>query len=97
MLSPPEDEPYAGITVFQELANTKRLTINGGSGSEVSGFIYAPGAEVFYAGTSDMSGEGECIRIIGRTIEMTGNSFIRSDCYFCGKVMTAGRDIQLIK
>jgi Flp pilus assembly protein TadG len=96
-LSPSEDEPYAGITVFQERSDTKQLTINGGSGSKVSGFVYAPGAEVFYAGNSDMSGEGECIRIIGRTIEMTGNSLIRSDCYFGGKIMTAGRKITLVK
>jgi Flp pilus assembly protein TadG len=96
-LSPPDDEPYAGITIFQERTNAKRLTVNGGSGSQVSGFIYAPGAEVFYAGNSDMSGEGECIRIIARTVEMTGNSLIRSDCYFGGKIMTAGRDIVLVK
>ena len=97
VLSPSTVVPYAGITIFQEKGNTEQLTINGGSGSELSGFIYAPSAEIFYAGNADMSGEGECIRIIGRTIEMTGNSKIRSDCYFGGKVMTAGRYVTLIK
>jgi Flp pilus assembly protein TadG len=98
-LSPSTSAPYAGITVFQEYGNVAPLTINGGSGSQLSGFIYAPSADVFYAGNSDMSGSGECIRIIGQTVEMTGNSAVSSNCEaeLGGKKMMAGRMILLIK
>jgi Flp pilus assembly protein TadG len=98
-LSPSASGPYAGITIFQEPGNTAALTINGTSNSRVSGFVYAPSAHVFYAGNSDMTGSGECIRIIGNTVEMTGNSAVSSNCdaELAGKKMNAGRQILLIK
>ena len=100
-LSPPTSatDPYAGITIYQDKANTAQLTINGGSGSLVTGFIYAPGAHVFYAGNSTMSGSGDCIRVIGNTVEMTGNSAIKANCSaeLGGRAMYAGRIITLVK
>ena len=72
-LSPPTSGPYAGITIYQERSNDNPLTINGASGSQVSGFVYAPGAHVFYAGNSATTGLGGCMRLVGKTIEMTGN------------------------
>lgn len=98
-LSPPATGPYAGITIYQEKSNTQEVKINGGSGSNVTGFIYAPGAHVFYAGNSDMSGGGQCIRIVGNTIEMTGNSAVTSNCEaeLGGKKMYAGRIISLVR
>jgi Flp pilus assembly protein TadG len=100
-LSPPTSatNPYAGITIYQEKANTAQLTINGGSGSLVTGFVYAPGAHVFYAGNSTMSGSGDCIRVIGKTVEMTGNSAVKADCSaeLGGRKMYAGRIILLVK
>lgn len=98
-LSPPSSGPYAGITIYQEKANTKEVKVNGGSGSNVTGFIYAPGAPVFYAGNSDMSGSGQCIRIVANTVEMTGNSSVRSNCEaeLGGTKMYAGRIISLVR
>lgn len=98
-LSPPTSGPYAGITIYQEKSNTNEVTINGGSGSNVTGFIYAPGAHVFYAGNSDMSGEGQCIRLVGKTIEMTGNSSVKSNCEaeLGDTKMYAGRIISLFR
>lgn len=98
-LSPSDDEPYAGITIYQERGNTSPLSINGGSGSELSGFIYAPSAHVFYAGNASMSGTGNCMRIVGKTIELTGNSNVSSDCEaeLGGKEMNAGRTISLVR
>ena len=100
-LSPPTSatDPYAGITIYQEKANTAQLTINGGSGSLVTGFVYAPGAHVFYAGNSTMSGSGDCIRVVGNTVEMTGNSAIKANCSaeLGGREMYAGRIITLVK
>ena len=93
------NDPYAGITIYQEKANTAQLTINGGAGSLVTGFVYAPGAHVFYAGNSSMSGSGECIRLVGKTVEMTGNSDVKADCTaeLGGRKMYAGRIISLVK
>ena len=100
-LSPPTSatDPYAGITIYQEKANTAQLTINGGSGSLVTGFVYAPGAHVFYAGNSTMSGSGDCIRVVGNTVEMNGNSAIKANCSaeLGGREMYAGRIITLVK
>jgi hypothetical protein len=98
-LSPPTSPPYAGISIFQEYGNTAALTINGTSDSKLSGFVYAPSAPVFYAGNSTMLAGGDCIRIIGNTVEMTGNSEVRANCEaeLGGKKMTAGRAILLIK
>jgi hypothetical protein len=98
-LSPSDHEPYAGITIYQERGNTSPLSLNGGSGSELSGFIYAPSAHIFYAGNASMSGAGDCIRIVGKTIELTGNSNVSADCeaQLGGQEMNAGRTISLVK
>ncbi|GAA2841657.1 putative Flp pilus-assembly TadE/G-like protein [Aminobacter aminovorans] len=98
-LSPPSEGPYAGITIYQERTNTDAVVINGGSGSNVTGFIYAPSAHVFYAANSDMSGSGQCIRVVGNTVEMTGNSSVASNCEaeLGGKKMYAGRSITLVR
>jgi len=98
-LSPPTNGPYAGITIFQEYGNIAPLTINGTSASKLSGFIYAPSAPVFYAGNSTMFAGGDCIRIVGKTVEMTGNSSVKANCEaeLGGKKMTAGRLILLVE
>ncbi|TIX04996.1 MAG: pilus assembly protein, partial [Mesorhizobium sp.] len=79
-LSPPTSGPYAGITIFENHENTSALTLNGGANSVISGFVYAPDAPVSYAGNSDMSGQGDCLRLVGKTVQMTGNSSIKTDC-----------------
>ncbi|MEW6633297.1 MAG: pilus assembly protein [Pseudomonadota bacterium] len=98
-LSPPSSGPYAGITIFQDHGNTSALTINGGSGSVVSGFIYAPDAAITYAGNSDMSAAGSCLRLVADTVTMTGNSNVKSDCTAeLGSLeMYASRSITLVK
>jgi hypothetical protein len=98
-LSPPTEGPYKGITIYQEKGNTNELKINGGSSSSLTGFIYAPSAPVFFAGNSNMSGEGDCIRIVGDTVEMTGNSAIATDCsgVLGNREIYAGKIITLVK
>ncbi|SFO65078.1 Putative Flp pilus-assembly TadE/G-like [Mesorhizobium sp. NFR06] len=98
-LSPPTSGPYAGITIFQAHGNTQALTLNGGSGSLVSGFIYAPDAAITYAGNSDMSAQGSCLRLVGDTVAMTGNSAVKSDCTaeLGNREMYAGRMITLAR
>jgi hypothetical protein len=75
------------------------LSINGTSASKLTGFIYAPGAHVFYAGNSNMAGSGDCIRVIGDTIEMTGNSKLAANCNAAlgNRDMYAGRVIMLVR
>jgi hypothetical protein len=98
-LSPPTSGDYAGITIYQEKADTNQVTVNGTVNSKLQGFIYAPGAPVFYAGNSAMSGTGDCIRVIGDTVEMTGNSEIAANCdaQLGGRKMDAGRRILLVQ
>ena len=73
-LSAPETGPYAGITIYQAKGNTNALLLNGGSGSTITGFVYAPDAHITFTGNSAMAGTGECVRVVGDTIEMTGTS-----------------------
>ena len=98
-LSPPTSGPYQGITIYQAHGNTQALTLNGGSGSLVSGFIYAPDAAITYTGNSDMSAQGSCLRLVGDTVAMTGNSSVKSDCTaeLGTREMYAGRMITLVK
>ncbi|MEW9807523.1 TadE/TadG family type IV pilus assembly protein [Mesorhizobium sp. ZMM04-5] len=98
-LKPPTSGPYAGIVIYQEKSNDNTISINGTSDSYVQGFIYAPGAHVFYAGNSLTTTESACLRIIGNTIEMTGNSDLKSDCgaVLGGRNMYAGRYLALVR
>jgi hypothetical protein len=98
-LSPPESGDYAGITIYQERTNTSPLTINGTAGSQITGFIYAPGAHIFHAGNSAMSSSGNCVRMVGNTIEMTGNSSVSIDCEkeLGGRKMFAGRYMVIVR
>ncbi|MEP9390593.1 TadE/TadG family type IV pilus assembly protein [Mesorhizobium sp. KR9-304] len=98
-LTPPTSGPYAGIVIYQEKSNTNTVSINGTSDSYVSGFIYAPGAHVFYAGNSVSTTQSRCLRIVGNTVEMTGNSDLESDCSaeLGGREMFAGRYMSIVR
>ena len=98
-LSPPETGPYAGITIYQPKSNTNTVLINGTSGSYIDGFVYAPGALVSYTGNAGATADGECLRIIGDSIEFNGNSRYGANCE--GKLgdheLTAGRHISIVR
>ncbi|AZO08734.1 pilus assembly protein [Mesorhizobium sp. M3A.F.Ca.ET.080.04.2.1] len=98
-LSPMTTGPYAGITIYQPHGNTSALTLNGGAGSVISGFIYAPDATITYAGNSDMNSQGSCLRLVGDTVQITGNSAFKSDCAaeLGSREMYASRMITLAK
>lgn len=98
-LSPPTSGAYAGIVIYQEKANTNTITINGTSDSYLNGFVYAPGAHIFYAGNSMATAQSECIRIVGKTVEMTGNSDIKSNCtsQLGGREMFASRYMSIVR
>ena len=98
-LTPPTSGTYAGITIFQEKSNTKTVSINGTSGSYVNGFVYAPGAHIFYAGNAAATASTKCLRMVGNTVEMTGNSDMKSDCSaeLGGREMYASRFLSIVK
>jgi hypothetical protein len=98
-LSPPDTGDYAGIVIYQEIGNTSALTINGTAGSEITGFVYAPGAPVVHAGNAAVSGERKCLRIVGKTVALTGNSRIALDCkdQLGGHQMYAGRQMTIVR
>ena len=98
-LTAPTTGPYAGIAIYQEKANTSSITINGTSGSFMSGFVYAPGAHIFYAGNSATTAESSCLRLVGNTIELNGNSDLKSDCTaeLGGRSMFAGRFMSIVR
>jgi hypothetical protein len=98
-LSPPESGDYAGITIYQARGNTSPLMVDGGVGSEITGFVYAPSAHVFHAGNSTTTTEGKCLRIVGNTIEMTGNSSVSLNCEgeLGGRSIMAGRRMTIVR
>jgi hypothetical protein len=98
-LSPPSDGDYAGITIFQARDNPSSMDIAGTSGSDISGFIYAPDASITYTGNSDTSAGDGCLRVVGDAVEMNGNSAIKSDCTaeLGGRKAYAGRVVTLVK
>lgn len=97
-LSPPTSGPYAGITIYQARDNTAALTINGASGSNLTGYVYAPAAPISYTGNSSVTNQN-CIRIIGDTVTMTGNSYVKTDCRadLGDRLMYVGRSITLVQ
>ncbi len=98
-LSPPTSGPLAGITIYQAPGNAKTLSLLGTAGSVMSGFIYAPDAHIAIAGNNTMAGSPECLRLVARTIEMTGNSDISSNCEaeLGGRKMFAARFVGLVQ
>jgi Flp pilus assembly protein TadG len=97
-LSPPTSGPYAGITIYQDRDNTAALQVNGTSGSSLTGYVYAPAAPITYTGNASITNQN-CIRIIGDTITMTGNSYVKSNCTaeLGNRLMYVGRSIALVQ
>ena len=68
------DHHLSGQRQHQRIAVERRLR------STITGFIYAPDAHITFTGNSAMAGAGECVRVVGDTIEMTGTSNVSTDC-----------------
>jgi hypothetical protein len=51
----------------------------------ISGAIYMPNADINYSGTSDLPAGKACVEIIGRIVEVQGNSRLSlTDCKAMG-------------
>jgi Flp pilus assembly protein TadG len=98
-LSAPAVGPYSGLTFFGSRAGTG-LThqVNGNSGSIVEGAVYFPASHVQFSGNSKTSGGGGCTQVIGNTVELTGNSSLRSTCESSGtRDLLANRFVRLVE
>jgi hypothetical protein len=82
-LSAPTSGPFSGILFFgsRTSAGTPQQ-ISGNSGSTLQGAVYMPGSEVQFTGSS--ASTGGCTQVIGRTVTLTGNSSLGSDCEAAG-------------
>jgi hypothetical protein len=79
-LSAPTTGTYAGVLIFVDPDNGyDEHQINGGANMIIQGTIYAPEGHVDFAGNADLASAG-CSQIIGRTIEITGDSAFGNNC-----------------
>ena len=80
-LSAPTSGKYDGITIYRDsraAASNQCCTINGNSGSKLTGAFYFPSDELTFNGTSGMS--VTCFQMIGKTLKFTGDSDIENSC-----------------
>ena len=98
-LSPPADGPYSGLTFFGSRSDSGRVhQVNGNAGSVVEGAVYFPTTDVQFSGNSKSSGGGGCTQVIADTIELTGNSSLRSSCSVSGtRDLLANRFVRLVE
>lgn len=74
-LDAPDDGEFAGMLVYQDVANTDRMTVNGGSGSSFTGTIFVPGAEIQVNGTG--GADGFHSQLVGNKVDLSGTADLR--------------------
>ena len=95
----PSEGPYSGLVFFGSRAGAG-LThqVNGTAGSIVEGAVYFPASHISFSGNSKTSGGGGCTQVIGNTVELTGNSSLRSSCAMSGtRNLLANRFVRLVQ
>jgi putative Flp pilus-assembly TadE/G-like protein len=82
-LTAPNSGDYKNILIFVDRNNPNETHIfNGNSDSLLNGAIYAPSSQVQFAGTSTVG--GGCTQIVAKTVHITGDAGIGSDCTLMG-------------
>jgi len=75
--TPPENGAVEDVLVYVPMSVTADIKINGNSGNEIGGTIYAPESYVHITGTSDSLSPTEMnTSIIGKVVWVSGNSYI---------------------
>jgi hypothetical protein len=74
-LNPMNSGTYAGITVFQNSADTASATMSGGSNINNTGTFYFPGATLTLSGSSGASSVGA--QIIAKNLTISGSAGIK--------------------
>jgi putative adhesin len=60
------------MLIYQPMSNTNPITINGNSGSQLTGSILAPAADISLSGTGDSIAVNS--QVIGLTVQFSGNA-----------------------
>ena len=77
-LSAPTTGEYAGMLFISDALNTSSHVFNGNGATDLNGYLYFPKGDLTYVGNNSTS--SNCLRIVADTVEMSGNSTLRSDC-----------------
>lgn len=91
-ISPPTAGVYQGVTIFQARASSAPVSITGNGSSNVSGTIYAAGADAKIEGNGDVSVSGQ---VIAYTATVGGNGTTNID--FNAPSAPGERIIQLVE
>ena len=95
-LSAPKSGTYSGMLFFGDRANTTGVTFNGTAASKLTGALYFANQDIKYLG--NFSGNGGCTRVVGKTIEWSGNTSISQDCTAYGmKTIPAMQVVKLVE
>ena len=81
-IASPTTGPYAGVSVWFGDSNT--VTWNGGNSSAFSDTIYAPQADVSYAG--NVASASTCTRMIAASLSLSGTTAATFDNSTCPQV-----------
>lgn len=78
-LSPPSSGNLANIVIAQPGSNSKDMSLSGGSGMNISGAIYCPGATLTLTGQGTVQGDGPQMGdlVICRQATLTGQGSIK--------------------
>jgi hypothetical protein len=78
-LSAPTSGTYAGMLFFGDRSSNGGVNnFNGTASSHMTGNIYFANQEVDYLG--NFTGMNGCVRVVGRTVQWTGNTSVSNDC-----------------
>jgi hypothetical protein len=77
-ISAPTSGEHAGMLFWSARDNTSNHRFNGNGATDLAGILYFPKGDLFYAGNHGT--QATCLRIVADTVEMTGNSRMKSDC-----------------
>ncbi|MGH6931920.1 MAG: pilus assembly protein TadG-related protein [Dongiaceae bacterium] len=90
----------SGLLLFQDPDaagdSSDQAHINGGSGTSLTGAIYFPQNEINFEGNT--AGQSTCTLIIGKTVDITGNSNMDvTDCGAYGVGVPRSQDVSLVE
>ena len=77
-LTAPTSGTYAGMLFFGDRSNASSVTLNGTAASHLTGNLYFANQQVSYLG--NFSGLNGCVRVVGRTVQWSGNTSVSDDC-----------------
>jgi Flp pilus assembly protein TadG len=77
-LSAPTSGTYSGLLLFGDRTDASAVTLNGTAASQMTGNLYFSNQAVSYLG--NFSGLNGCVRVVGRTVQWSGNTSVSDNC-----------------